>query len=1088
MKFERKTFGHLGVLSALASLALSFSALVHAGIPADQVEFFEKRIRPILAQECYECHSVAGKKKGGLVLDSRDGWKSGGNSGDVIIPGKPGESLLIKSIRHEEAESKMPKNGAKLDAQVIADFEKWIVMGAPDPRDTPPSDLEAEKGSAWPAVLEQRRKWWSFQPVANPALPSVKDNAWSEHPVDRFLLARMEREKLQPSGNADPRVFFRRLNFVLTGLPPKPEEIDAFAADFAKNEIAAVESAVDRLLASPRFGETWARHWMDWMRYADTHGSEGDPAIPHAWRYRDYLIRALNADVPYAQMVREHIAGDLLENPRINKELGINESALAPAHFRMVLHGFTPTDALDEQVTFVDNQIDTVTKAFLGVTVSCARCHNHKFDPISQTDFYALYGIFNSGRPALIDVNLPERKKTNIEQLASLKERILAELASAWQAKTDAALGAMKEWKIDKKPDVNAGPLGAWARLSALPPEKWKDEWQRIQKEWGDYRKKLEAFRAQDTVVRWDLRTAESKAWVADGPGAENGPSPAGEFAVLPSGERILSSVLPSGTYSHLLSDKHRGLMMSPAFQADGGKIWLRVRGEHGRLRYVVQNYPRSGLIYPKQELKGGGEQWVNWPLDYWKGDTVHLEIATDGDQPVEVGTIERSWFGIAEVLYAKNANAPAPPAMSVPLVALLKEGQPAPESIDDLLKLYAGALQRCVTAFSAKKMSDDEAEFLSAFVRQKFLPVALADVPAAAPLVAEYRKLEAEIPQPTRVPGLQEGFASDQALFTRGDHKKPEAAVKRRFLEALDPKPYNCGSQRSGRRELAESIVAASNPLTHRVIVNRLWHHIFGRGIVKTPDNFGRLGETPSHPELLDYLAARLATDGGSLKKMVRLLVTSRTFRLSHVAPEGAAEKDPENALLTHFRTHRLDAEAIRDSMIALSGKLDLTIGGAPVDGGTPRRSVYLKVVRNNLDPLLTAFDFPVPSATRGNRDATNVPAQALTLLNAGLVQRWANDWVARVLSQTPADDARVKRMFAEAFGRAPTPDELSESLSYIQALRESSQALLAGIEKNQNATKEEREQAKAAASNDGPWRSFAQALLNAKEFIYVR
>jgi hypothetical protein len=422
------------LLFASALLPLSIGAhAAESPITPEAREFFESKIRPVLISECNECHSAA-KHKGGLRLDYRDGWKKGGDSGDTIVPGNAAKSLLIKSIRHEDPDLKMPAKSPKLDDKVIADFEKWVNMGAPDPRDEPPKEQSGKPG--WPDLLATRRTWWSLQPVQKPAVPNVKDAAWSSNPVDRFLLAKMEEHGLTPAATADPRTFIRRLTFALTGLPPTPAEVETFVAESTQDKPAAVQKATDRLLASPHFGEHWARHWLDLVRYAETHGSEGDPEIREAWRYRDYMIRALNADVPVDQIIREHLAGDLLASPRIDAE-GINESVLGTAQFRLVEHGFQPVDTLDDQVKAVDNQIDVVSKAFQGLTVSCARCHDHKFDAISQRDYYALYGIFASCRPAQVIIESAELQNKNREALDRLHGQIKSALADAWLQSAD---------------------------------------------------------------------------------------------------------------------------------------------------------------------------------------------------------------------------------------------------------------------------------------------------------------------------------------------------------------------------------------------------------------------------------------------------------------------------------------------------------------------------------------------------------------------------------------------------------------------------------------------------------------------------
>ena len=1021
---------------------LAAAILFGAAPPAeDEREFFESRVRPVLAQECYSCHAAATKKKGGLALDSREGLLRGGSSGPAIVPGKPGESLLLRTVRHEDPELKMPRNGAKLDDATIRDLEAWIARGAVDPRDRPATKEEVARETSFDAVLRRRKLWWSFRPVASPAVPEVRDPAWSDHPVDRFILARLEAAGLRPSPDADPRVLARRLFEVLIGLPPSPEDVDAFAARHAEDPRAAVAALVDRLLDSPRFGERWARHWMDMMRYAETHGSEGDPAIPHAWRYRDYLVRALNADVPYPQLVREHLAGDLLENPRVDAKAGVRESAFGIGHLRMVLHGFSPTDSLDELVTFTDNQIDTVTKAFLGLTVSCARCHDHKFDAISQADFTALYGIFASTRPAVIDANLPDRQRLHAARIAELKTELRAKLASTWLGSIDAAVAALRAWKPDPKKPPQDGPLAAWVR----GPGAWA-----ALREQDDLRaRRAEAFRGQAMVQRWDLRGADLGSWTADGAGLLGGASAAGEFGLHVAGDLAISGIYPAGVYSHRTTDRHRALLASPRFVADRGKIWVRIRGDKARVRYVVQNYPRTGTIHHKAEVTSERDTWVAWPLDYWAGDRLHLEISTQADPPLEGVDAGRSWFGASEIVYAKD-GALMPPSEQPSLARL---GGTAPADADGLAARYADALRRCLEEWRDGRLDDDGAEFLSAFVRQGLLPNRLADLGAARPLVEEYRRLEKEIPDPTRAPGVLEGAASDEPLFVRGDHKHPAQIVPRRFLEAIDAAPYVIPPGRSGRRELAESLVAPANPFRSRVIVNRLWQHLFGRGIVATPDNFGRLGEPPTHPELLDALARRFDDGNGSIKSMIRFLATSRTFRLDHRATPEAATRDPRNLLLSRFTPRRLEAEALRDSMLALTGKLDLAAGGPSVDGNSTRRSVYVRVVRNHLDALLSSFDFPVPTGCRGSRDSTNVPAQSLALMNDPIVARWAADWAQR--HATLDLEAAVGRMFAEAYGRAPTAAE--------------------------------REQVKAHAADAG-LKSLALALFNTKEFLYVR
>jgi len=915
----------------ISAAVLLGGRLLAAPTPA-QIEFFEAKIRPILAQECYECHSTGTKKKGGLVLDSRPGWQAGGESGDVIKPGDPEGSLLLQTIKHQHEDIKMPKAGAKLDDKVIADFEQWIRDGAADPRDAAPSKAEIAKETDWKSIIERRKQWWAFQPVSKQ--PASKT-------IDDYIDAELAKQGIPASAPADAQTLRRRLSYVLTGLPPSGNQ------------------SVDDLLASPHFGEKWARHFMDWVRYAESYGSEGDPAIPYAYQYRDYLIRAFNDDVPYPQLVQEAIAGDLLAKPRIKN--GLNESAIGIAQLRMVLHGFSPVDSLDEMVTFTDNQIDTVTKAFQSLTVSCARCHNHKFDAISQTDFYSLYGIFTSTHPAVIDVNAPGTGKAEREELAKLKAQIKDAVAAHW-LKSAAKLTASE---ITESTHPGLGKL----------------------------------------------------QWFANGVSL----SKAGEFSVALEGDGAVSQIHPGGYFSDLLSTKERAVLFSNRFKCEGGTLWVRVAGNGGvKAKYVVQNYPRTGTIHKAVVLSDAKDEKLGWrslDLEFWKGDEIFIQITTAADLPAEFNKDARSWFGLTDVVITQDKTPPS------------AEARAQFVSID------------LIQAWQKGTLTDTQAEVLNRLVQTGKLPNKLADLPATAKLVSRYREVESRLPMPTRVPGVIEADAKDAPLFVRGDHKQPSEIVPRRFFDALDPKPFNTTG--SGRLQLAEHMAdMKNNPLTARVIVNRLWHHVFGRGIVATVDNFGKLGDTPTHPELLDFLAQRFIDSGGDIKAMLKLIVSSRAFQRSAQASEIAMQKDPENKLLSHWTIHRLEAEAIRDSILTLTGKLDPELYGEPIGSGNTRRSIYVRVVRNALDPFLTTFDSPVPFATRGKRDTTNVPAQSLTLLNDMNVIRWSREWALR--SDKLEEKARVQQMFREAFAREATPNEVKQSLAYLGILQQENNELL--------------------------------------------
>ncbi|MCH2107475.1 MAG: DUF1549 domain-containing protein, partial [Planctomycetes bacterium] len=635
---------HRIALSCLVGLSPSAMAQ-----DAALLEHFEARIRPVLIEHCYACHNSADDARGGLALDDREGIRLESDTGTAVVPGRPEESLILKVMRHELDGLEMPEDGGKLDDEVIADFEQWIRDGAVDPRDAPPSGEELTELTSWEAKLEQRKQWWSLQPIVAPALP--RDGA---HPVDHFIRRALAEEGLAPAPEADRRTLLRRLSFALTGLPPTTEELAAFLED---EDEGAFERVVDRLLASPRYGERWARHWMDLVRYADSHGSEGDPSIPNAYEYRDYLIRAFNEDLPYDQLVREHVAGDLLAEPRVNEEEGVNESAIGTAHWRLVFHGFAPTDALDEKVRFTDDAINVFSKTFLAQTVSCARCHDHKFDAVSQADYYALFGVLASTRLGMQDINTAERQDQNKADLTGLKEEVRQAMVELWSGRTAELAQALAlpsdALKEEAKPEGSALHLFHVLDERLAGGADLADAWAGVSGEAGD-------DSAKD-VRRWDLTTEEGRSeWYGTGNGLTE--AGAGEFAVAPEGEDVLTGIYPAGVYTHLLSSRHRGVLQSARFDIDGiYEVWFRVKGAGGaNLRYVVQDYPRSGTVFPITGINSERWSWQRQDLSYWDGDSVHLELYTGRDTALQVGGGDRAWFGAREVvLREKGAGRP---------------------------------------------------------------------------------------------------------------------------------------------------------------------------------------------------------------------------------------------------------------------------------------------------------------------------------------------------------------------------------------------------------------------------------------------
>lgn len=1024
----------------LALFGAATLATFTASADSANTEFFENKIRPVLVDHCYECHGGnPAKIKGNLNLTYRDGLLKGGEKGPVLVPGDIANSRLLKALHYDDKNLQMPPVG-KLADDVIADFDTWVAQGAVDPRELPPTDQELQENMSWEKVRTRRQAWWSFQPVTHPTPPVLNDGDWSRNPIDAFIKKRLDEAAVPPSELADAGALVRRLYFVLTGLPPSPEAVASFVAAHADDPQAAVEATTDSLLASPAFGERWGRHWMDWVRYSETHGSEGDPAIPYAWRYRDYIIRALNQDVPYDDLVREHLAGDRVPKPRINEALGINESVIGDAQFRFVQHGFSPTDPLDERVHVTDNQVDVVSKAFLGLTVSCARCHDHKFDPISQKDFYALYGIFASCRPATVTIDTPERQNLNREALTARKAELKAIVAEAWlkaieQVSTHLETPDERWAKALGNATTNLDPLHAWQRLGRADDRALKQGWSELKSQWMGSRDALAQRQNTAYSLQWNLGR-DGSDWQRHGNGIGDGPAPAGEFMVATDGDRVINTILPAGTYGNLLSTKQSAILASPRFPVAQTSLYVRVVGDgSARHRYVIRDYPRDGTIYPITKLDGGDWRWQRWDMEYWKGDTAHIEVSSAMDQAVLAEPkLVPSWFGISEAMLVDDGQ-PVPRDEMAEFVAPLFDLEGEPNNAAELSARYQSALRKAVEAWCDGTMSDGEARFLNYFVRRDLLPNSAAQLPAAEALLTEYRRLEGEIPVPTRAPGVLEGTPVEQPLYVRGNHKQPADVVPHRFLEAIDDTPFPDAD--AGRLALAENIVREDNPLAARVIVNRIWHHVFGRGIVATTDNFGKMGELPTHPELLDYLATEMRSGGWSIKKMVRLLVTSRTFQLSAVPTEAAQSSDPGNLLLSHASVRRLEAEAIRDAMLATSGRLDSTMGGDPVGGWDSRRSIYIRVIRNALDPLLATFDFPTPFTTQGRRDSTNVPAQSLAFMNEPFVRSLAEALARRIQSDPSlADDgARVAALFNLVTGRFPIASERERMLNYIDA-----------------------------------------------------
>jgi hypothetical protein len=1117
-----------GLAAAAVLLVLGcLSSSARADEPTQGLELFEKKIRPVLVTNCYRCHSAQAKTpRGGLRLDSRDALLKGGDSGPAIVPGAPARSKLIEALDYRNPDLQMPPKGRLPDA-VLADLAAWVKMGAPWPKDV----VSKSAGGKYNFDLEDRKqKHWAWQPIRPQLPPLVKDAVWPLGPVDRFILSRLEDKNLTPAPPADRRTLIRRVTFDLIGLPPTPAEVEAFVNDPSPEAFAKV---VDRLLASPHFGERWGRHWLDLVRYAESRGHEFDYNVPNAYQYRDYVIRALNADVPYDQFVTEHIAGDLLPRPRRNPTEGFNESILGTGFWFLGEQVHSPVDLCQDKADRHDNMLDVMTKTFLGLTVACARCHDHKFDAISTQDYYSLFSFLESSHYRLVRFDALDRNRAVVEELRRVRSqgshamrKALAEmlrpevrrtadyLLAAREAGRGGVEAAARKHKLDpvllsrwlahlrgamKEDD----PLHAWALLArsegevglrqAGPVRLLVEQWQKRDRE-------AEASRNRAEVIV-DYAKPGPEGWCADGFAFGLGPVRPGDVSVGgtperpalalceraaaekdPAWDRLRPAAGAENEPGALAGVLRSGrTLLTPSFRIKGGKVYCRVRGQ-GQVYAAVDDHvmiagPLHGkLVQPFNA--GAGWQWLALDLSRYPGSRAHLEFTPTGNTP----------FAVAEVLQAEVP--PGPVERPNRLLQNLLGDEATPETL-------AARYQRLLTAVVERLAADrpltaDEARLAAWLLGHLELFAADADAArrrlaeTARPFVAEQAKVAAGIQVESRLaPAMLDGNGVDGHVFLRGSYKTPGEPAPRRFLEALaGPKPLAV-ARGSGRLELARQMTeSARDPFLPRVMVNRVWHHLFGRGIVVSVDNFGVLGEPPTHPELLDYLADRFVKDGWSLKRLIRKLVLTRTYQMSSRPDERARQGDPQDLLLHRARIRRLDGEAIRDALLAVSGRLARRGYGPPVPvyltpfqegrgrpasgplDGAGRRSVYLSVRRNFLPAFLLAFDTPTPFSTVGRRTVSNVPAQALILMNDPFVHGQADVWARRILARKGAAPERVRAMYLRAFARPPSAEELAACLDFLQE-----QARLSG----------------GRTDDVAAWASLAHVLFNAKEFIFL-
>lgn len=1000
-------------------------ATEEASFTPPQLEFFEKQVRPLLAEHCYGCHSVeADKQRGGLRLDSRRALVDGGDSGPAIVPGDPEGSLLIEAVHYESYE--MPPAG-KLSDDAIATLERWVAEGAAWPVEAEPT---ADSTQSVFSIEQRKAEHWVWQPVRDPELPPVQEPAWGRSPIDQFTLAGMEAAGLQPTGDASPEQLVRRLYFDLVGLPPSPQQVAAVVDDPSPDRM---ERLVDRLLDSPRFGERWGRHWLDLVRYAESRGHEFDEDARNAYQYRDYVIRGLNADVPYDQWVREHLAGDLLDEPRLHPEQGFNESVLGTGFWFLGEWVHSPVDIYKDESDRFDNMIDVMSKTFLGVTVACARCHDHKFDAISTADYYALTGYLQSSDYRQVRFESIEANRKIAQQVADLDARMSQQFAAAVARATSANASASG--------DDDAG-IAAWQDPKI----------------------------ADHPACVVDYAATESPFWVQDGYSFGAAPVQAADFAIAETPENGLPRVVQHSAavndpfWFGLESISERGVhqrnrlakiarsgrtLRSPTFRVTSPQVHCLVRGKGHVVACVDSHRLVAGPLHGETIRHVDGKQtWVTLSLGRYLGHDVHLEFTPDPGQVLEVETVYQG----------------------------------------DDPELRQRILERRQRMVAAAKR------------RQEMLATALED-PAVAGTLRELtarwhqarQALKGQVVRRSRLAmAMMDGSSEEGTILIRGSASNPGPVEPRHFLTAISGDTAPRFETRSGRLELAAEINDPANPLTHRVIVNRVWKHLMGRGIVPTTDDFGALGQRPTHPELLDHLAMQFRRDGQSLKQLIRYIVRSRTYQLDSRPADPATQRiDPKNQWLSYRSLKRLEGEAIRDTLLQLAGKLDPQMYGEPVPihltsfmegrgrpgmngprDGKGRRSIYIAVRRNFLSPFMLAFDTPVPFSTMGRRNVSNVPAQALILMNDPLVREAAAGWAERVCAEIPGEspgmvERRVGRFLRAAFARPPLAAERAAAMQFVR----------------QQAASQGQPVAAAAV-----WGELAHALINTKEFIYIR
>lgn len=1160
--------------SVLAIFSVSFLIQESTVIAQDPTEFFESRIRPVLITHCYECHSQeSASPRGGLKLDSREAVLSGGDSGVTLVSGKPEESLIISALKYDGLE--MPPAG-KLPDDVIADFETWIRMGAPDPRTDHP-----EARTPAPATNRADESFWAFQLPQKHTPPSVRQANWVRDDIDRFILARLESAGLTPAPAADRRTLIRRMYFDMTGLPPEPSVVDAFVQDSSPH---AIEKMVDELLASPHYGERWARYWLDLARYAEDQAHTFKARMyPQAWLYRDWVVQSLNSDMPYNEFLRLQIAGDRLEiadKHRHRAALGL--FALGPVYYQD--NGEQDKALADEW----DDRLDVLMRGTQAITVSCARCHDHKYDPITMQDYYGLAGIFASSDyqevPAVPDEVVQARRQAEValkdqelqintflattapaarlKMVSKIPEylRAASSLVSTSSQPVDDskisesakqhALNAelLKRWTIWLRNDPAFGAVGKdrpWiGRWQALMLSDASAGFDQLAEEWVTTVERLLPQREELRAVYGD-----GVAFIApeDRVNVEPGIVPLGNLFDDSSGAILASAVTtdpfrstarPNGLGVHRIAQgwgkstqiaegiqfdfgplgsdsRQHGDITNDGWSVEGG---IRTTGQRcaaniGRTEQGIGMHANALITFDLDELRKAGQLLPSVPAKFvvdraglnddslGANSSVHIAVLVSKApnqrnvfDSIIAGYINGQPHRVSEndTVYAFADPVPEPlrsdgrfTSFEVPLseearyLTIVVTGAQISEDENTISSDHAvlsGARlifdieQPLEAAFAAttaveqltpeqQKQQELDARFLSELFDER--GVLAMPVNSIEPLLSEsesgnlqnlkttldQRKAAVEAISIPQAHSLTDGTIRDLNIYLAGDPKKKGPAAPRGFPAILSSGSAPAISpSSSGRMEMADAMTSLSNPLTARVIVNRIWAGHFGTGIVRTLNNFGQLGDRPSHPELLDTLSVELIESGWSLKSLHRRILLSATYQQSSSNPAASSganpssadpsSVDPDNRLLWKMNRRRLEVEPWRDAVLAVSGQLNREPGGpsSELNGDHRRRTLYGYVSRHRLNDLLRLFDFPDPNLTAGERSVTTVPLQQLFVLNSDFMVGQSKTLAARVQREAETDEAQIERLFNLCFGRSPSEAELALGREFLQ------------------------------------------------------